>query len=70
MKKFIFSASIFIGKHCNLIQIFSNYGKTKCQTVLVQKYMINGNVTVVLTCAYFPNYTQQVKNRIYNLLSM
>ncbi len=33
MKKCIFSASIYIGKVCNLIQIFNNYEGTKCQTI-------------------------------------
>ena len=37
MKKYIFSASIYTGKFCNLIQTFNNYEGTKCQTIVYKQ---------------------------------
>ena len=41
MKKCIFSASIYMGKFCNLIQIFSNYEGTKCQTIVYKQKIVH-----------------------------
>ena len=41
MKKCIFSASIYMGKCCNLIQIFSNYEGTKCQTIVYKQKIVH-----------------------------
>ena len=39
-EKCIFSASIYIGKFCNLIQIFNNYEGTKCQTIVYKQKIV------------------------------
>ncbi len=41
MKKCIFSASIYMGKFCNLIQIFNNYEGTKCQTIVYKQKIVH-----------------------------
>ena len=41
MKKCIFSASIYIRKFCNLIQIFNNYEGTKCQTIVYKQKIVH-----------------------------
>ena len=41
MKKCIFSASIYMGKLCNLIKIFNNYEGTKCQTIVYKQKIVH-----------------------------
>ncbi len=41
MKKCIFSASIYMGKFRNLIQIFNNYEGTKCQTIVYKQKIVH-----------------------------
>ncbi len=41
MKKCIFSANIYMGKFCNLIQIFNNYEGTECQTIVYKHKIVH-----------------------------
>ena len=40
MRKLIFSASVYIGKFCNFIQIFNTYEETKWQTIVYKAEIV------------------------------
>jgi hypothetical protein len=41
MKKCIFSASVYMEKFCNLIQIFNTYELTKWQTIVYKRKILS-----------------------------